>query len=534
MAFQGYTMPPPYNGLDLVSAIDNMEPTYALELVNVFPGAGSPTVRNGYSEYVAASSLAGSVPILFMDTLHKADGTSELVLATQTKLYRITETATVTDITSVPAHTNGEFQSIVFGNRMYLCNGVDNAKVYSGTGTAATDLTFTGVTLSTLVNVNAYKERLYFVEKNSARFWYGEVQVTGTGGSPALTSFDLQYVFTKGGRLLFTSSYTNQFSQSSQSLFMAVSSEGEIVFYTGSYAGDVNTWGLVARYFIGRPLGYRAFIRINNDIWILTQQGIVPVSSLFQMDPEQALNVVSQRINPLITEFANINSFDHEWTGFFWPAGRRVYVNVPSSSSTSFFLVYSLDTKAWTKFALSSETHGISSCVFKNLPFYASNTGNVWQGETGQADALLLSGGTGDSIVFSYRGPFSFYESRGNYKAYKDIRPLIKAKRGVTFNIGLDTDFKKSQTVSTVTSSPGYYTAWGSAWGIGAGTLSTVTGLPLPTVFTPWSSDVEYIFDRFAVKGQGHCAAIRAGGSIKNSTCQFFGFEIRFDLGGQV
>jgi len=130
MAFQGYTMPPPYNGLDLVSAIDNMEPTYALELVNVFPGAGSPTVRNGYSEYVAASSLAGSVPILFMDTLHKADGTSELVLATQTKLYRITETATVTDITSVPAHTNGEFQSIVFGNRMYLCNGVENAKVY--------------------------------------------------------------------------------------------------------------------------------------------------------------------------------------------------------------------------------------------------------------------------------------------------------------------------------------------------------------------------------------------------------------------
>ena len=53
MAFQGYTMPPPYNGLDLVSAIDNMEPTYALELVNVFPGAGSPTLRNGYAEFVA-------------------------------------------------------------------------------------------------------------------------------------------------------------------------------------------------------------------------------------------------------------------------------------------------------------------------------------------------------------------------------------------------------------------------------------------------------------------------------------------------
>ena len=43
MAFQGFTMPPPYGGLDLVSPIDNMDATSALELVNVFPGAGAPT-----------------------------------------------------------------------------------------------------------------------------------------------------------------------------------------------------------------------------------------------------------------------------------------------------------------------------------------------------------------------------------------------------------------------------------------------------------------------------------------------------------
>jgi len=217
MAFQGYTMPPPYNGLDLVSAIDNMEPTYALELVNVFPGAGSPTLRNGYAEFVAPSSLAGTTNITFMETLNRADGNTELVVATNTKLYSISTSAAVTDITSSPAHTSGEFQSIVFANNMYLCNGVDNAKVYTGSGTPASDLTFTGVSLNSLINVNAYKERLYFVEANSSRVWYGGVQVTGTGGTPALTSFDFQYVFTRGGRLLFTSSFTNQFSQSSQS-----------------------------------------------------------------------------------------------------------------------------------------------------------------------------------------------------------------------------------------------------------------------------------------------------------------------------
>ena len=45
---------------------------------------------------------------------------------------------------------------------------------------------------------------------------------------------------------------------------------------------------------------------------------------------------------------------------------------------------------------------------------------------------------------------------------------------------------------------------------------------------------IEYIFDRYAVKGQGHCAAVRFGGSLKNSTMQILGFEIRYDMGGQV
>jgi hypothetical protein len=42
------------------------------------------------------------------------------------------------------------------------------------------------------------------------------------------------------------------------------------------------------------------------------------------------------------------------------------------------------------------------------------------------------------------------------------------------------------------------------------------------------------VFDRFAVKGQGHCAAIRFGGSLKNTTMQILGFEVRYDMGGQV
>lgn len=511
MAFQGFTMSPPYGGLDLVSPIDNMEPAFALDLVNVFPGNGAPTVRLGYTQF---ANVGVASPIKFVSPLIKADATQLLIAATDTKLYSITTAGVVTDVTGTTTPTSGEWQSIVYNNRIYLCNGSDNVQVWDGTTATFSDVTFTGVSLANLNNVTAYKERLYFVEENTGKVWYGGLQVTGTGGTPALTSFDFSYVFTRGGYLVGIGSFSNTTSTTSQDYFWACSSEGEIVFYNGVYAGDPTTWAIVARYVIGRPLGRRAFVRLNNDIWVITEQGIVPLSGLFQSDPEQALNIVSSKVNPIISEAASLFPFDHQWAGFFWPQGRRVYISIPTSGAGGYFLVYSIDTKGWTKFQLFDDQHALASCLYNKLPFYASSAGIVWQGETGQADAVTAT--DSQSIAFSGRTAFSFYGSRSNYKAFKDIRPILRTRRGVSMNIGLDTDFKQGTAVTSVTSPTSTYTPWGSAWG------------------SPWSSGVEYTFDRYATKGQGHCAAIRFGGSLKNTSMQILGFEIRYDMGGQV
>lgn len=510
MPFQGFTMSPPYGGLDLVSPIDNMDPAYALELVNVFPGAGAPTVRLGYEQFANVGSTS---PLKFIEALNLASGSTVLVTSSDSAIYGITSAGVVSTITG-SAVTSGEWQSTTFNNRIYLVNGVDNARYWDGSAATTSDLTFTGLALTSMIGVHAHKERLYFIEANSSKIWYGGLQVTGTSATPALTSFDLSYVMTRGGYVVAIGSYSNSKNVAAQDYFWACSSEGEIVFYSGSYAGDPTTWGLVARYFIGRPLGRRAFVRVNNDTWIITEQGIVPISGLFEADPEAALNIVSQKVNPLISEAATQFPFDHQWHGFFWPQGRRVYISIPQSGSSCYFLVYSIDTKGWTQFRLFSDEHSLSSCAFNRLPYYASATGIIWKGETGQADATTATGS--QSIAYSGRSAFSFYGSRGNYKAFKDIRPILKVKRGITLNIGLDTDFRRAATVTAITSPAGVFTPWGSPWG------------------SPWSADVEYVFDRFAVKGQGHCAAVRFGGSIKNTTMQILGFEVRFDLGGQV
>ena len=505
MAFEGFTVSPPYLGLDLVSPIDNMGSEFALELTNVFPGPGAPITRRGYTQKVNLAPANTAVNTLYPYV--KQDGTTELIAVaagTTPKIYKIVGT-TATDITGTTAistsGTNMNCQQ--FGTRLYLCNGVNNVQVYDGTTVA--DSTFSGVTLSNLINVATYKERLYFVERNTMKFWYGNTQAVG---SSALNSFDLQYVMKQGGYLLFAGSYTNQVAQTSQDLFWAISSEGEIVFYSGS-SPAADAWGLVARFVISKPLGFRSFIRVNNDVWILTQQGIIPISALFEADPEQALNVVSARVNPFISQYAKALPLSNRWQGMFWPQGRRIFINVPVSEISAKMLVYSIDTKAWCIYELNNQGDNISLAVADGIPYYGAASGAIYTAENGYTD-------NGTPIRFGGRCAFSFFGARGNFKAFKDIRPILRTTKGIVLGVGLDINFQRSQNVDQISTGTGISTPWGSPWG------------------SPWSSGTEYIFNRYAVRGQGHCAAVRFDGTVSSSECQFYGFEVRFDLGGQV
>jgi len=510
MAVQGITMPAPYGGLDLVSPIDQMEPFRALELINIIPESSAPVLRKGYQEF--ADTLEG-VTVQTVATMPLVNGDFELIVSADDKVFKVNSSGVLTDLGITI--TNSAWQTEVYSNRLYMANGSDTVKVYNSlTGTIA-DCTYTGVNKDDLINVSSYKNRVYFVEKESANLWYGKVN---TVGSNSVTLEDLSFAFTKGGFLVFGGSYTNQTAQTSADLFLAVSSEGEVLAYAGD---DPTNWSIVARYFIGKPLGYRAFIRVNQDVWILTEQGIVPVGALFQADPEQANQTVSRLVNPLISAAAQTLSFSPRWQGSFFPAGRRVYVQVPYSNSKAYLLVFSLSTGAWTKFHQDDDGDCLSLAIANGNPYYGSANGKVFQAEHEYAD-------NSQPINWKIETAFSFYGTRGNYKAFKDVRPLLKTIRGTGLKVGLSTDFKRIAPFETITtSSGGTYTHWSAA--------GSVAGDP---GFTPWgsnwSSSVDYIYDRFATKGQGHCASITLAGEYKDKPLDLFGFEIRFDVGGQV
>lgn len=495
---QGYTLPAPTGGLNLIDRIDAMPENDAMELVNIYPSGSVVSVRGGlesYSEYV-------SDPIRSLYPFNQPSGTSILIGCTDNKLV-LMSSGTGTDNTGSTTPTSDDWQSTQFGSRIWLVNGVDSAQYYTGAG-SFTDSAFTGVTSSTLVNVSSYKERIYFVKKNTTSVWYGGLKSV----SGALTEFDTGYNFKKGGHLVYAGSWTNQQASTSADLFFLCSSEGELLFYSGSYPGD-SSWSLVARYEIGRPMSYRSFVRVDNDMWIITDQGIYPISLLFSGGPTVALNSVARKVNSYIRNAALSFGFGHLWHGMHWSRGNRVYIVVPDSGSSAKLLVCNIETGAWCLYEYNYETGAaISLALLNGEPYAGSGAGKVRLMENNDDD-------DGENIIYRIRMPFNFYGSRGNFKKFLDIRPLLKSKRGISFSVRMDTDFKQGLDFDTISTTSFSSTPWGSPWG------------------SAWSGATEYLFDRYSVRGQGHCGALRIQGLIKDAPLDFNAFEVRYEVGGQ-
>lgn len=500
----GYSMPSPVSGLNLSDPIDQMDSSYALALENIVPNGLSCTTRKGHTFLAGLETTASLIQTL--EGMANADGTFQVLAADSdtNELYRVTA-GSMSSIGS--GYANAIFNCDTFGYRTFLCNGVDDVQVVA-TGSAAAS-TFSGVTLSNLINVSSFKERVYFVEKSTLKVWYGNTQAIG--GS-ALSSYDFSFAMKDGGYLVSCGSFSNNYADSTVDLFYALSSEGEVVFYNGSSPADTSTpWGIVKRSKIGRPLGYRAFVAIENDIWILTDQGVLSLTAIFSTTPSVALETVGQKVNPLISQQAAVIPFSHLWRGTYCSKERKVYISVPTSAASNFLLVYNLVGQAWTTYNFYQDTLALKVMSVGGSVYYAGVNGNVYTGETGFADYITTS--TTNSTPFFGRGAFSFFGNRGLWKAYRDIRPLIKTVRSTNLSLGLDTDFKQSSTTSTISSGVSIYTPWGSAWG------------------SPWSSGVDYIYDRHAVKGQGYSAAIKMAGSINGSSLEINGFDIRYTQG---
>ena len=170
-------IPAPVGGWNTNDAEAAMEAIYGTQMDNYFPERGKVQTRRGSTQYALTG---GTDPVQSM--FNWISGSDDKLFAFgNTALYDVTDPAVVTEVSGVTV-TEGRWRGVNMNGQGILVNGVDQPLRIDGSGAwVAHGFTGTGLTAANLNQVAVFKNRLFFLEKDSPNLWYGDLNaITGT------------------------------------------------------------------------------------------------------------------------------------------------------------------------------------------------------------------------------------------------------------------------------------------------------------------------------------------------------------------
>lgn len=424
----------------------------AAVLDNFFPTAASVIMRRGSSEFAAVGDGSQDTKSLFT---YINGVQEEMFAATDSSIYNITTSPT--SVMSGLSNGNWVVAQFATAGGIFLrgVNGQNTPFVYDGAtfGTAPA-LTFAApdaaLLPSILSYVWAYKNRLFFIQRDSLDAWY--LPVDQIGGE--LVKLPLGGVFGRGGSLLFGAVWSldsgEQGGLSEQCIF--VTTEGEIAVFQGDNPSSASAWSKVGVYRIGKPLGPQAFIRAGGDLVIATSIGFVPLSQAIQRDfAALAPAAVSFPIEVAWNEAVELRS-STGWNCEVWPSKQMLVIALPSASEQEpMMFVANARTGAWARF---TGWDGTSLAVFKERFFFGAKGGKIIEANV-----------TGLDLGMPFTGVYvPLFDDLGTPASMK-IAEMARAtfRTGISFadRVAMQTDFQI--VLPTAPDAP--FIPAGSEWG---------------------------------------------------------------------
>jgi hypothetical protein len=213
--------------------------------------------------------------------------------------------------------------------------------------------------------------------------------------------------------------------------------------YEGIDPEDDQKWALTGVYYIGAPAaGRRSYTKAGGDQYILTQQGIVSMSSALTSTRvnEKASVIESEKIQFLISDLVSSYSQAFGWDMKYYPKDNMLILNVPSvTQGGNIQLAANQITGAWTEF-----TGMDASCwgYFGSTPMFGDHTGKVYQAWTGNSDKVKVNGTGGEPILSVIQQAYSYMGSPATQKQVGMYRPTFVVSDPAAFNSTIKYDFK--------------------------------------------------------------------------------------------
>lgn len=418
--------PPPVKGWNTRDSLAAMQPGFATLLDNWIPRPAWLEMRKGAADHL--TGVTGDVETLM--AYKPASGAGKLFAAAGTGIYDATVAGTAG--ASVSTITNARWQHVNFATSagQFLCavNGTDDYRYYDGTSwTVVPTFTLGGGTLDTdqLIGITAHQSRLYFVPKNSLRFYYMDLAGTITG---TVEEFNLDQVFSMGGYLAAMGSWTFDGGDGPEDRAVFVSSEGQIAVYTGTDPGEPTDWRLAGTFFVGKPVGRRCLMKMAGDLVILTERGLFPLSKALGSAAVNRAIALSDPIEPTVAESARSLFTTFGWQMVVHTTENLLLVAVPSTPRVMYGM--ELLSKGWFRV---KGWDAVCFEVFDGLLYYGTE-GKVVKAFYGPSDF--------DGVVEAeLMGAYDYFSSRGQTKHLELIRAHFRATSGFSLLLGGNTDF---------------------------------------------------------------------------------------------
>lgn len=491
-----FSFPAAVGGLNRRDAKADMPITDANVLTNVIPYPTFCAVRRGHIQH--ATGITGQV-----ETLMEWAGPSsrKLLAAASTIIYDVTSGGAASS--SITGLTNARWQWVNFatsgGSFLVIANGADSVRNFDGS--SWTTPAITGVTSADLINVCAWKERLWFIEKNSTDAWY--LPVNSIAG--AAVRYPLGALLEGGGKLVAADSLSYDSGTGPDSLLAFISDKGQVLIFQGTDPSSASTFALVNNFIIGSPIGNRPLLRVGGDLAVISVDGIVSLIAMSNKDrsaSDQA--AITNKIQDLFNDYARDYRSNFGWQGQIYPLGSYVLFNIPLSTTQYNQLVMNTETGSWCLF------EGMNGACWGllNDDIYFGGNGVVYKADTSFQD-------DGGIISFDYQGAFNNFGQKSRKKHFQMIRSLMLTNGSPTILQSMNVDFSDVEPTGTLTPTAPPTSTWddgdwdSALWG---GTNS---------------------FYQWANVGQiGAWGTPRIKGALDGISLQLNSFEIKMTVGG--
>jgi len=471
-ATQNKLIPAPTAGWNSRDPLHAMQENEAIELINYWPDNANVVNRGGTVPFWTCpdTTMTQTYEMFALHTETSGSKASHLFALTHKvgayKLYRINVAAvTETDVTGGAATFDGlRYSYFVHMNRLYAMGTTTGVTPWciDATGNALA-FTFSGPTLTELMQGTSYKGRAYVVPRNSTSYWYGGLAFI----NGAMTQKEVDIHLTRGGSIQAVGSFTQQ-GDNTQNLFIVVSTTGEVLLYQGDYP-DSNTWSLYARYFIGKPLGVDCIIYIGGDAHIMCADGIIPVSNLLgNVRNGSKFAAITDIIGPSWADSvaawqASTTLIAETWRAVVAPQHNMLLVRATDSTTTPTFFAQNLKTQAWTKFS-GMVTDRMTAIEDKVLMGFSATTASgtviLEMEKHGNTDNLCydwVNPSSLSTITHSCRMAFSFLDDLAKEKHITSVKAFFdlvqrdaEASDARIITLGANFDFGTSGTASQV------------------------------------------------------------------------------------